>query len=288
MQPIRLPICAILLAAAQAHAAEVAPGDYEQLPAGATLLALYYQHASTDELYSDGHEASSDFKLTSDVGIIRLIQAYQLNERLTVDPQFLLPFGHVSSSGDASIMGSGSGVGDLIVTAPLKYRLNDNGDILAVSPYLYLPTGSYDKNDSINLGENRWKVDLQVAYIKHFNEKWALDLVGDAIWYGDNDDYGSGSARLERDLSYEAQIMGRYMPDPTLTLGLGFGHQWGGETQVDGVDQNDKLDTTNVRISAAKFVTPRDQFLLQLGEDLEVDNGTKEGFRMNLRYLHVF
>ncbi|WP_413770378.1 transporter, partial [Vibrio vulnificus] len=84
----------------------------------------------TDNAYSQGHKTSSDFNLTSDVGILRLLHVYQLSERLTIEPQFLLPFGHVSGGGDASGLGDASGIGDLILTAPLKYRLNDANDTL--------------------------------------------------------------------------------------------------------------------------------------------------------------
>lgn len=288
MSKLRPLLLTAMLPAIQANAVEVTPGDYEQYPIGATIGAIYYQHASTDSLYSHGHKASDNFNLTSDVSILRLLHVYPLTDTLTIDPQFLLPFGHIKGGGDASALDSTTGIGDLILTAPLKWRLNEAGDTLSVGPYVYVPTGNYDKNDALNLGENRWKFDLQGAYVKHFTDKWAMDLVADAIWYGDNTDYGANSTRLEQDVSYAAQIMGRYMPDSTTTFGLGFGHTWGGETQVAGANQDDRADITNVRLTATKFVTAKDQLQLQLGRDLRVENGAREDFRMNLRYAHIF
>jgi hypothetical protein len=288
MTKLRPLLLTALLPTLHANAVEVTPGDYEQYPVGATIGAIYYQHSSTDALYSRGHKASNDFNLTSNVGILRLLHVYQLTDTLTIDPQFLLPFGHVEGNGDASALGSASGIGDLILTAPLKWRLNDARDTLSVGPYVYVPTGDYDKDDALNLGENRWKFDLQGAYIKHFTEHWAMDLVADAIWYGDNNDAGSNSARLEQDVSYAAQIMGRYMPDATTTFGLGFGRTWGGETRFAGNALDDRQGTTNVRLTATKFVTAKDQLQIQLGRDLAVENGPREDFRMNLRYAHIF
>ncbi|MHC8350489.1 transporter [Pseudomonas sp. RT4P38] len=269
-------------------AVEVAPGDYEQYPIGATIGAVYYQHATTDSFRSNGHQASSDFNLTSDIGILRLLHVYQLSDSVTIDPQFLLPFGQVSGHGSASMLGDASGTGDLILTAPIKVLLNSARDTLSANAYLYVPSGTYDKNDPINLGGNRWKIDFQAAYIKHFLDKWAVDLVGDAIWYGDNDAFGPGSSVLKQKTSYSAQIMTRYMPDPTTSFAVGVGHIWGGETEVDQVDRDDAMRTTNIRLTATKFVTPKDQFQLQLGRDLSVENGPKEDFRMNLRYARVF
>lgn len=288
MHKIRPLLLTALLPALPAHAVEVAPGDYEQYPVGATIGALYYQHSTTGSAYANGHKVSSDFNLKSDVGILRLLHVYALSDTLTIDPQFLLPFGHVSSGGDASALGSTRGIGDLILTAPLKLRLNEARDTLSIAPYVFVPTGTYDKDDPLNIGENRWKFELQGAYVKHFTEKWAMDLVGGATWYGDNDDYTSAGNRMEQDVSYAAQLMGRYMPDPTTTFGIGFGHTWGGETNVEKVNQDNEAGTTNFRLTATKFVTAQDQIQLQLGKDLTVDNGPKEDFRMNLRYARVF
>jgi hypothetical protein len=57
---------------------------------------------------------------------------------------------------------------------------------------------------------------------------------------------------------------------------------------VDGNKQDNPTQTTNVRITATTFVSPRDQFQIQLGGDLRVENGAEENFRLNLRYAHVF
>ncbi|NER59047.1 transporter [Pseudomonas sp. MAFF212428] len=288
MKQFRYLMLAAAVPSLSAHAVEVAPGDYEILPVGATVGLLYYQHSTTDSAYAQGHKASSDFNLTSNVGILRLLHVYQLTERLTISPQFLLPFGGVSSGGDASALGDTSGVGDLTVTAPLKYRLNEANDTVGATVYITAPTGNYDRKNALNLGENRWKVDLQSAYIKHFGEKWAVDLVGDAIWYSDNDDFTTNSVRREQDVSYAAQLMGRYIIDPGTSLAVGFGHTWGGETQVAGTAQDDRGETTNLRVTATKFFTAQDQLQMQLGRDLAVENGPKENFRLNLRYARVF
>lgn len=83
-----------------------------------------------------------------------------------------------------------------------------------------------------------------------------MDLVGGATWYGDNTDYGANADRMKQDVSYAAQIMGRYMPDATTTFGIGLGRTWGGETNIEHVNQDNELGTTNLRLTATKFVTP--------------------------------
>ena len=151
MNKLRLLTLTTVLPVLPAHAVEVAPGDYEQYPVGATIGALYYQHSTTDSAYAKGHKASSDFRLNSDVGILRLLHVYALSDTVTIDPQFLLPFGHISSAGDASALGNARGVGDLTLTAPVKWRFNEARDTLSIAPYLYVPTGTYYKDDPLNI-----------------------------------------------------------------------------------------------------------------------------------------
>ncbi|WP_261640565.1 transporter [Erwinia mallotivora] len=288
MQGLRFFLPAMLLCSASVRAVEVAPGDYSQFPDGTTVGLLYYQHASTGSAWAEGKKVGTDYRINSDIGMLRLLHTVQISDTATLDPQFLLPFGHLASGGNADALGSASGTGDLILTVPLKIRLNASGDLFGFAPYLSLPTGSYDHNQALNLGENRWKVDLQAAWVKSLSEKWALEMVGDAIWYGDNNDYGPGSGRLQQDNAWTAQLMGRYMPDPTLSLGAGVGQSWGGSSTLDGNRQSGDVRTSNVRLTATKFFTPRDQVQIQLGRDLRVENGAAEDFRLNLRYARVF
>lgn len=269
-------------------AVEVAPGDYTQFADGTTIGLLYYEFSTTHALKAQGHTVSHDYNVDSNIGMLRFLHAFKISEHSTLDPQFLLPFGNVSTRGNASSAGSASGTGDLILTMPLKIALNDTGDVFAVSPYVYVPTGNYNHNDALNLGENRWKFDVQTAYIKFLSDKWAVDTVGDAIWYGNNNKFGSDEMERQQKMSWAAQVIGRYFATPTLSFGLGVGQTWGGEDVVEGQHQADQGQTTNVRFTATKFVTPHDQIMAQMGRDLAAQNGPEESFRMNLRYAHIF
>ena len=273
----------------KSQAIEVAPGDFEPLPAGANALLFYYQHADRSELYQNGHKASDNAKLKSDVGILRYIHAIGLAENLSWEPQILLPFGYLNASGDVGALGDAHGVGDPIVTAPLKWTLpTANKDVFALAPYLYIPVGNYDKNDALNLGENRWRATLQAAYIHHFSAQWALDTVADASWVSSNNDYGPTGAKLEENTRYEYQAAVRYNWAPTTTLALGGGYVSGAATTVDGVDQHDGVSTSYARFTVTHFVDPTLQIQAQLGKDIEVEQGFKEAARLNLRVLKVF
>ncbi|BBN60815.1 transporter [Pseudomonas sp. KUIN-1] len=271
------------------HALEITAGDYETLPVGMNALLVYAQHAESSDFYSNGHKVSDDFRLKTDVSLLRYIHSFALSNNAVIEPQFILPYGHLKAGGEASALGQTTGAGDLILGAPVKWTLaTANKDVFSVAPYLYLPTGSYENDDTLNLGENRWRLLLQAAYIHHFNARWALDTAADVSWFSDNDDYGSGSDTLAQKTRYEYQAYLSYNVSPQTRFAVGGGHIDGGENRVGGVNQDDQLSTTYLRVSATHMLTPSIQVQAVLGRDVEVEEGFREKSRLNLRLAKLF
>lgn len=293
LNPIQSGLKGLLLSAAvstalPAHALDVDAGDYTALPEGTRLLALYGQYAERDSLYINNDKLAGDYGLDSQVGILRGVYYTKLGDYI-VDPQFLLPFGKLEAEGDLSALGEASGVGDLIVAATVWLVNNpQEKEYFGVTPFLFLPTGSYDKGDTLNLGENRYKLTLQAGYIKGLTEKTTLDLIGDVTFYGDNDDFTAAKLTLEQDASYQLQAYLRYNVTPTFDLRAGVSKSWIGETSVEGVDSGDDAEVSKYQVGFGWFFTPTTQLLATYGSDLSVDNGFKEDARLNLRLLTLF
>ncbi|MCA1325193.1 transporter [Herbaspirillum sp. alder98] len=286
----RVPAALLIWALARsASALEVTAGDYEAFPAGSNIAMMYLQYAQRSDSFANGNKLSSNFDMNSSVALARFIHVVKLSDNAVLDPQFILPFGQLRTGGDASVLGNASGTGDLIVGAPVKYVLDQNTrDVISIGPYLYLPTGSYDSNKLLNLGENRWKALVQLAYIRHFNAQWALDLVGDVTVHGDNTNYTPAHATLKQAARYEVQAHLRYNLSQATALSAGVGSIHGGQTKVNGVDQNDRINTQYARLTVTSFITPTVQWQVQYGRDLSVENGLKEKNRINLRLAKLF
>jgi hypothetical protein len=278
-----------LALAVPAHALEVTAGDYEIYPAGVNIGLLYYQHAERSDLYANGTKVSNNFNLKSDIGLLRYIRPIKLNDTATLDLNVILPFGELKGSGDASVLGKASGMADLILGAPVKFLLDPTTkDAFSVGTFVYLPTGNYDNAKPLNLGENRWKGLLQLAYVGHIGSTWALDAVGDVLVHGKNDKFGPTNATLKQDPRFEVQGHLRYILSPASALSAGIGYYWGGETEVNGVSQSDKLKATYARLTATHFIDQTTQLQAQLGQDVSVESGPKEKARINLRFAKIF
>lgn len=280
-------LCAAL-AMPQAHAVDVDAGDYTALPAGTNLAMLYYQYATRDALYAQGHKAPIDARLDSQVGILRGVHFTEIGGYI-VDPQFLLPFGKLKGKDDLSAMGSANGVGDLILAATV-WLVNQpkTGTYFGITPFLYAPTGRYDHKDALNLGENRWKFALQAGFITKLSDKVSLDLAGDFTVYGKNDEFGVDKLTMKQKPSVQLQSYLRYHLSPTWDLRAGLSHTFGGETKVAGVNQDDRAKTTKFSVGTAWFVAPDVQLMVNYGRDASVRNGLREDDRLNLRVMKVF
>jgi len=289
---LRTPLaCAVALLAGftpTAHAVDVEAGDYTALPEGTNLGLLYYQHAERKSLYADGHKAPIDARLDSDIGILRGVHFMKLGDFI-IDPQFLLPFGSLRAKDDTKGLGNDSGTGDLILASTI-WLVNDPAkrQYFGITPYVYAPTGSYDKDHALNLGENRWKYVLQAGYITGLTEKLTLDLVGDVTVFGNNDDYGPSGATLKQSALYQGQAFLRYNFTERFDIRAGVSRLWGGETKVDGARMDDKPETRKFTVGASYFVTPGTQLMVNYGRDLSVENGFREEDRINLRLLQIF
>lgn len=277
-----------LCASMPAHAIDVDAAEYQPVPPGTNLALLYYQHVDRNELYSGGQRVPGDNRLDSDIGIFRYLHYMSVGGFLTA-PEVLVPFGRLGAHGTASSLGSTSGVGDVIFGLP-TWLLNDSvhRQYFAITPFLIAPTGSYDNNRALNLGNHRWQYAVQVGYLAGITQKLFLNLTGDVSFFGANHDFGPLSQTLTESPLYELQVAVHYKLTDALDLRAGYAHMWGGQTRIDGVDQGDMSRQQKFYVGAAWFFNPSTQILATWGRDLSVENGFKETNRINLRLLKAF
>lgn len=278
------------LATPAARAIDLDAGDYTALPAGTTLGLLYAQHASRDKLYAHGRALPPEGRLVSDIGILRGVRFMELGGHV-VNPQFLLPFGRLRGKGDFDGLGSNSGVGDLIVAAAVFGSKPGDKTQYAVMPYVWLPTGQYDRNDPLSLGENRWKFALQGGYSTPLSEKVSFDLMGDVTFFGKNDDADDGAGgrtTLKQKPLLDVQAHLRWHLDAATDLRLQLAHSLGGETKLGSAWQDNRGAGTRMKLGVGHFFGQTTQLLVLFNRDLHVREGFKIDKGVQLRLLQVF
>ena len=286
-----LLLCALM--SGNALAVDVNAGDYTALPPGTNVAAWYQQFGRADRYNGDG---SPDFKqgtsFRSNISILRLIHFTELGG-ITVDPQVLLPFGHVYDvkvGGQSS--GSNSGIADPIIGATF-WLVNQpsagvSGRYLGITPLIYLPLGTYDRHEGVNLGENRWKGDLQLGWVEPLLGRWSMEVYADAVVYGPNDDAGVRSQTLRQDPTYQVQTNLRYDFNPAQRVALGYSASEGGKQHISGDYNGQKTEVQQARLEFQQMVGKTVQISAQLTHDIHVVGGFQEDTGVNLRALLLF
>jgi len=286
----RLAVLLGLLWAASAAAVTIDDGDYAYLPDGSKFGVVYVQHFEGRGLYAKGQQVASNARLSADVVMLRGVWFLDWGNDYGVVPQFLQPMGTVRTGGALAGADATNGMGDLVLVCPLHLIKDPTGrDAFALTPWLWLPTGHYDRNNALNpFAENRWKFAAQAGRIWKVSEAVSFELLGDVTVYGKNDDFGPAGATLRQHPLRELQAHTRYFLTPGTFVGGMVAHVWGGETQVNGIHLDDRQSLTKVLFTLAGFVTPDVQLMLSVGRDVAIRTGVREDSRVNFRFLRVF
>lgn len=270
-----------------ASAVSIDPGDYVAAPPGTDLFLFYGQHSEGKGLWAGGREVDPNARLNVDVAIARYVKFTTLGEH-TLDWQVLVPWGHLSGGGSTASLGSTSGAGDIILVSTL-WLLEDKQTrrYFGITPYIWAPTGNYDKNRALNMGENRWKGALQAVYSHGLGDHLTAELSFDAQVFGKNDDLAGGGT-LKQDVLYDTQAFLRYTIDPKNEVSLKVRYLDGGETRINGVDQDNASRNWSVLGTYARALPGNTQLMLQVGRDMHIENGFKEESRVQVRFLKAF
>jgi hypothetical protein len=286
---------AALLAAGPrpAHAADVDPGEYEAAPPGTSFLIGYGLFDWSNRFIDRSGNSVSDSNLQQQTGILRPVHFVDIFG-ITADPQVFVVYGWKNNAQlDGTDLKDASGFGDVILASTF-WLINEpeKKRWFGITPFLWLPVGNYNHKQVLNMGENRWKGALQLGFIQHFADKWALDLYGDATFYGDNDSFGRDRATLSQDPSYQFQTWLRYYITPNWNVAPGYSGTWGGKVSVggNGNPANSLLSTEvqQLRLATQYFFTPDLQFEAQARTDVWSEGGFRNYLGLHFRILKVF
>jgi len=109
----------------------------------------------------------------------------------------------------------------------------------------------------------------------------------DGIWFGSNHDFTAAQLVLDQDALYTAQVGLTYQPTNTFSISASYFYTWGGETSLDGVEQENSNEIHRYQISAIAQL-PVGRLILQYGSDLSRDHGFFEDRRAIVRFGQLF
>lgn len=269
-----------------AQAIDLNAGDYDPAPAGTTIANLYLHNGLNDSLYSGSTNVPGTNKLHTQIGIVSLQHYMDIGGVLAL-PLVLLPFGRISETVMGNSLGNDEGLSNLILAVPFwAYNDPQKHTYLVVSPFLYLPTGSYDQNRAVNLSDNHYRGTLQFAFSTRLATQVAWDIAADATVHGDNKD-AVGGGTLSQKLGYQLQTNARYFISPSTDIRAGVSYVNAGDTKQNGVTTQANT-VSKFWLGTGLWLSQKNQIILTYGRDISVQNGFKNDNQIKMKLMNIF
>ena len=275
--------------ATKVKAQEIEPYDFVPLPTGTNLAIGYYIYGHNTEFNVARGNTIKDSGLEVNIAVARYVHFVDIGGH-PAGFQIIQPFGSLSAAHiDGERLGSAFGAQNIQLSAFIWPYVNTvTKTNVNLTGYIYPPTGTYDRRSPINVGDNRWRGDIQLGLSQGITDNLAVDLDFDTQIYGDNSNYFPGNQRLSQDPTYRAQVWVNWRWNPAFTTSIGYEGFFGGSQQVNGFFDGSKTEEQRIRANASLFLTPRLQTMLELNHDVKVVGGFKQDFGTTLRVVYVF
>lgn len=239
-------------------AQEIEPRAYSPSPVGTNFAVLGYGNTTGDVVF-DSSAPFQDVKADVDTLSVAFGRVFELAGRqasLTVAAPY--QWGKASGSiGEDRQTAERSGMGDLrlrfgtllvggAALAPREFASRQRRPTVGASLVVVLPTGQYEPSRLVNIGANRWAAKPEIGFTWP-RGPWNVDLHAGAWLFGDNDEFrGDGRRSQEPVLNVHAGVS--YTLRPGTWAAVGGTWYAGGETAVDGIDDDNRQD--NFRVGA--------------------------------------
>lgn len=282
MKRLIMGLCLGLILQWSSTAGAVLIDPYDNfLAADGVYGLLYGNYYQADELTGSNGDKLADIDLTAKVSLLRGIGYFHAG-KVPLALQVIIPFGEVKES--KLLNEKSSGLGDIIFgPGVFLYADQDHHTYLSYWFYAFAPTGKWNPNQAINLGQNHWYFQHQLAVSKMIGR-----VIGDL-----NLNYYHHSEESDNDYQapprFEVEASLAYQVNDSLIVGLNGGGYWDRDDgEVAGISVADtKMKRVQLGPSLAYNFTEKFGMNLRWTRDISSANDTK-GDDVWLRLAYSF
>lgn len=262
------------------------PRSFPLLPQDRNLLVTYALFQKGDQLLS-ADQSIPDAEIDASIGILQYLRTFSLFGN--IGAAFIAqPYAHVDGSvplggsvGTVSTSDTGFGgtiVGGMIglvglpALSPQEFAKHDPGFQLGLVGKAFLPTGSYDSDNVISVGSNRFAGQFILPFTYCFASSMVdptmitFEVLPSVTIFEDNTD-PSGDADISGQkplYTLESHITKSF----TKSTWASFGgiYNYGGETSIDGVWNNDRRESLGLGASVNFAATSSTSIKISYGQ----------------------
>jgi hypothetical protein len=237
-------IIVLMMIAGFASAQELDPRAYQPAPIRFNAITLVYTHSFGDILFEPSFPAE-DVQASLHLEGAAYYRTFDFFGRFA-NMAVAVPYaaGHLNGSVEGVPREiHRSGLGDIrtrfavnlkgtpamSVDEFMKHRGQTN---VGASIVVLAPTGQYDSEKVVNIGQNRWAFKPEVGISKLMN-KWQMDIYGGAWFFTENDDFRGQTLTQNPVGSFQFHLT--YNLRPGFWFGVNTNFYAGGRTTINGV-----------------------------------------------------
>jgi hypothetical protein len=273
--------------------------DYEvlsYLPSGSIVPLGYFRQVSSSDSQS----------FSESEGVFRASSVLKFGNLAVVPFDAILPvvdatvYAPVPMMPGATVTLHSSGIGDLTYLPTIAYIFREDDTthtVVAATAYVTAPTGTYDAAHPVNIGDNRWRIQPQLAVGQRFLKALTVELVGSVATYTDNTNFGIGAGMptvtQKQDITpaFEAHVGADLSTTFFLTTSyylaaVGRRTIVGQALPETTIDQQQTTQT--LRFSFGIHVEKTSLLLIQYNQDIEESGGATISRFIGARFSHVF
>ncbi|OYY21696.1 MAG: hypothetical protein B7Y05_01450 [Polynucleobacter sp. 24-46-87] len=273
-------------------AIDLQPNDIVAPLPNKNYVTVSYLNTENNTLYRNGSVASSGAVIDTQSAIFRGTRTYDLGSLPAVS--FIqLPYGSIQPGGSLASQAGNTGVGDLtIATAIWPYHNRAIRTYLGLAGYLISPTGSYSSQRAFNVGENRFRTDLQMGFQTPITSNVDGMIAVDTMWFGGNSQCAATcnsliNVSLNQKPLTTTQLGPIYRINEIFTVAASYFYVTGGTTSINNNYQNNVANTQRFLLSGQAH-TPIGRISLQYGRDTEIKNGFVQTRLLAIRLMKEF
>ena len=112
-----------------------------------------------------------------------------------------------------------------------------------------MPTGHYQEDKLLNLGQNRFTFRPQLG-VMHTRGKWTTELTGEVAFFTKNDEFFNGNTLEQKPLYIvHSHLIHTFKPGQWASISAGY--DYGGENRLNGIDKDDNQQNIGWKLSYA-------------------------------------
>ncbi len=276
---------AVLRIPDQLYAQFTDPRTYDNAPVDVNQLELAYAYAHSNASI-DAALIVAGAEFNANLGTVYYTRDFNFVHRLGWVEASVPLAGLGGSVTGTDIQGSTTGAGDssyelaaLLKGGPAlsgaQFASYKPATTVGTSLTVTAPTGQYNADKILNLGSNRWSFKPEIAVSQPFGPKqrWEFDAYANAYFYTDNTSYHGGKTLRQQPLpGFEGHIS--YSFTSSVWASLDTRYSFGGDTFVNGVNQNDGQQNFTLGSEVNISCNPRNSLVFEFAKALMHQNGT--------------